>query len=61
MGHIQYIAGNFMMMGRNVSSWMNFDDVYSADFFASLPEVDAGRLSCMGFSMGPTARGCSLH
>ena len=48
----KYIAGNFMMMGRNVSSWMNFDDVYSADFFASLPEVDAGRLSCMGFSMG---------
>lgn len=48
----KYIAGNFMMMGRNVSSWMNFDDVYSADFFASLPEVDASRLSCMGFSMG---------
>ena len=48
----KYIAGNFMMMGRNVSSWMHFDDVYSADFFAALPEVDAGRLSCMGFSMG---------
>ena len=41
-----------MMMGRNISAWMNFDDVYSADFFASLPEVDANRLSCMGFSMG---------
>lgn len=48
----KYIAGNFMMMGRNISAWMNFDDVYSADFFASLPEVDANRLSCMGFSMG---------
>lgn len=48
----KYIAGNFMMMGRNISSWMNFDDVYSADFFASLPEVDSSRLSCMGFSMG---------
>lgn len=48
----KYVAGNFMMMGRNVSSWMNFDDVYSADFFASLPEVDVNRLSCMGFSMG---------
>lgn len=48
----KYIAGNFMMTGRNISAWMNFDDVYSADFFASLPEVDADRLSCMGFSMG---------
>lgn len=48
----KYIAGNFMMMGRNVSAWMNFDDVYSADFFASLPEVDKDRLGCMGFSMG---------
>lgn len=48
----KYIAGNFMMMGRNISAWMNFDDVYSADFFSSLPEVDANRLSCMGFSMG---------
>lgn len=48
----KYIAGNFMMMGRNLSSWMNFDDVYSADFFATLPEVDASRLGCMGFSMG---------
>lgn len=48
----KYIAGNFMMMGRNVSAWMNFDDVYSADFFASLPEVDANRMGCMGFSMG---------
>lgn len=48
----KYIAGNFMMMGRNISAWMNFDDVYSADIFASLPEVDANRLSCMGFSMG---------
>lgn len=48
----KYIAGNFMMMGRNISAWMNFDDVYSADFFSSLPEVDPNRLSCMGFSMG---------
>ena len=48
----KYIAGNFMMMGRNVSAWMNFDDVYTADFFASLPEVDKDRLGCMGFSMG---------
>ena len=48
----KYIAGNFMMMGRNISAWMNFEDVYAADFMATLPEVDSGRLACMGFSMG---------
>lgn len=48
----KYIAGNMMMMGRNLSAWMNFEDVYAADFMVSLPEVDANRLGCMGFSMG---------
>lgn len=48
----KYIAGNFMMLGRNISSWMNFEDVYAADFLASLPEADKERIGCMGFSMG---------
>lgn len=50
--YYKYIAGNFMMMGRNISAWMNFEDVYAADFMATLPEVDKERIGCMGFSMG---------
>lgn len=48
----KYIAGDFMMLGRNISSWISFDDVYSVDFLATLPEVDSSRIGCMGFSMG---------
>ena len=48
----KYVAGNFMLIGRNLSAWMNFEDVYAADFMAQLPEVDANRLGCMGHSMG---------
>lgn len=48
----KYVAGNFMLLGRDLSAWMDFEDVYAADFMERLPEVDAGRLGCMGFSMG---------
>ena len=48
----KYVAGNFMLLGRDLSAWMDFEDVYAADFMAQLPEVDAARLGCMGFSMG---------
>ena len=48
----KYIAGNFMLLGANLGSWMCFEDVYAADFLASLPEVDKERVGCMGFSMG---------
>lgn len=48
----KYVAGNFMMLGRDISAWMNFEDVYAADFMAQLPEVDAERIGCMGHSMG---------
>lgn len=46
------LAGNFMMLGRNMSAWMTFEDTYVAEFLASLPEVDAGRIGCVGLSMG---------
>ncbi len=48
----KYIVGDFLMIGRNISSWMSFDDVYTVDFLATLPEVDKERIGCMGFSMG---------
>ena len=41
-----------MMLGRNLSAFMNYEDIYTVDFFATLPEVDANRIGCMGFSMG---------
>lgn len=50
--HYADVAGNFMMLGRNLSAFMNYEDMYTVDFFATLPEVDANRIGCMGFSMG---------
>ena len=46
------LAGNFMMLGRNMSAWMTFEDMFTAEFLASLPEVDASRVGCIGLSMG---------
>lgn len=46
------LAGNFMMLGRNMSAWMTFEDMYTTEFLASLPEVDSGRVGCVGLSMG---------
>ncbi len=46
------VAGNFMMLGRSLSGFMNWEDLYTAEFTASLPEVDPRRIGCMGFSMG---------
>lgn len=50
--HYATYAGNFQMLGRSLSAFMNYEDVYSADFFSTLPEVDSKRIGCMGFSMG---------
>ena len=46
------IAGNMMMLGRDLSAFMTYDDIASTDFLASLPMVDASRIGCMGCSMG---------
>ena len=53
------IAGNMMMLGRDLSAFMTYDDISSTEFLASLPMVDAKRIGCVGCSM-PIARGCSL-
>lgn len=46
------IAGNMMMLGRDLSAFMTYDDMSATDMLASLPEVDSTRIACMGCSMG---------
>ena len=46
------IAGNMMMLGRDLSAMMTYDDIAGTEFLASLPEVDAERIGCAGCSMG---------
>lgn len=46
------VAGNFMMLGRSLSAFMNYEDMYTTDFLATMSEVDSQRIACMGFSMG---------
>lgn len=46
------IAGNMMMYGIDLSAWMTYDDITGTELLASLPEVDATRIGCIGCSMG---------
>nr|WP_245601956.1 alpha/beta hydrolase family protein [Xylanibacter oryzae] len=46
------IAGNMMMLGRDLCGFMHYDDIASTDFMATLPYVDKDRIGCMGCSMG---------
>lgn len=46
------VAGNMMMLGRDLSAFMTYDDIASTDFLATLPMVDMDRIGCMGCSMG---------
>ena len=46
------IAGNMMMLGRDLSAFMTYDDIAGTDFLASLPMVDEERIGCSGCSMG---------
>ena len=46
------IAGNRMMYGIDMSAWMTYDDISGTEYLASMPEVDANRIGCTGWSMG---------
>ena len=46
------IAGNMMMYGIDLSAYMTYDDIAGTEFLATLPEVDANRIGCIGCSMG---------
>ena len=39
-------AGNMMMLGRDLSAFMTYDDIATTDFLATLPCVDAERIGC---------------
>ena len=46
------IAGNMMMYGIDLSAYMTYDDIAGTEYLATMPEVDAQRIGCMGCSMG---------
>ena len=48
----EMIAGNMMMYGIDLSAFMTYDDISGTEYLATMPEVDASRIGCMGFSMG---------
>lgn len=48
----QALASNLMQMGGSWGAMIAIDDVRSAHFLASLPQVDKRRIGCLGFSMG---------
>lgn len=50
--HLASVAGNMLLLGRSLAGWMTFEDMYATEFLASLPETDAGRIGCVGLSMG---------
>lgn len=50
--HLTSVAGNMLLLGRNLASWMTYEDSYATEFLASLPETDPGKIGCVGLSMG---------
>jgi dienelactone hydrolase len=46
------ISGNMMMYGINLSAYMTYDDIAGTEYLATMPEVDASRIGCTGWSMG---------
>ena len=46
------IAGNMMMYGIDLSAYMTYDDIAGTEYLATMPEVDASRIGCTGWSMG---------
>jgi dienelactone hydrolase len=48
----QALASNFFNLGSSLAGLMAYEDVRSADFLASLPEVNKSKVAALGFSMG---------
>lgn len=48
----QALASNLQVLGLSLAGWIAFEDLRTAEFLASLPEADQGRIAAVGFSMG---------
>lgn len=48
----QELAANLLQLGMSWSGVITWDDLRSAEFVASLPEVDPARIGAVGLSMG---------
>ena len=47
-------AGGALLVGETMVSWRVWDVIRTLDYIASRPELDAGRVGCMGISGGGT-------
>lgn len=51
-GSQQALSANLLQMGMSWGGLIAWDDIRSAEFLASLPQVDKEKVATMGFSMG---------
>jgi dienelactone hydrolase len=48
------IAGGALMLGQTMIGWRVWDVIRAIDYIATRPDLDAGRVGCMGISGGGT-------
>jgi Abhydrolase family len=49
------VAGGALLVGQTMIGWRVWDVMRAIDYIATRPELDAGRVGCMGISGGGTA------
>ncbi len=47
-------AGAALLLGQTMAAWRAYDVMRALDYLATRPEVDTGRVACMGISGGGT-------
>jgi dienelactone hydrolase len=59
LGHsaCQPLAGTALLLGQTMIGWRVYDVMRTIDYIATRPELDAGRIGCVGISGGGT---CTL-